>query len=1210
MEGFEEIRPMEGMFAPLDVRRELREMFARWLSKPSHLRPARREDEWVDEHALLSLCKHYRLEYPGEAADLAQRWNASETRQSEGAPHFDELINQGWIFFDGSRWMMQGSPSGTRAQIVYPSPGTQRFLEGLSKPRLTPKSENPPTAIKALSEKIVSEYWLEHYVPVENSKWFLGRLWEQLCPAQAHNPEQALTQKHATEFDEGTDNSLSAIVIDHDNAVDSAFREWAAWCHVVESSSEWDFHWIPAHRKLCREAAHRVLTRQTLWGLWEDDLTRYVDVLLNTYKIPHNQVRFADCTRKDIPRTLVAKAGWLASREAEHIMMGRLMTGRADLNTVSFAFGLLCSELEKTDIGPDVLSASKAVLSFAVNHPLALLILRFRIDVCSPLLVDMLMYPPTVCLAAQWTTGWQLQGRSRNSARKVQMKSFAVQDALSCVAYHLTTGSLYLEECAALITWCYIEGAPIRGSIAGSQRSVGHQILELVARQNEQVQSKVLGHLVEQVSYRNNVPRACFSGALEGMKRFPLVTQDVMLLVVTIYSAFAHDRNLDWTDVSGLSSELAGCLVAVACEQDALVRDAFLYPLDGTALIHESPRDEQLIVRSSVARTMRAHVRLLARAVSGWQDDALPTALCNALKKLISRSVIEHDEKGRIGALTDRYSPGNALIQEEGSPAQDLVAAWHKLDENNQQDLLQVFAQSDDPVLLAELCQYLPGAAKAGIKLKLRQLRPGEASNFWTWTELQHRIETLQNAGEYDLAREHLDEVRQEFDRAPPQSRLALFTLELRLYLREENWVALDNAVIPSTLRAETARKAREELQFYQATSQLLRPDGNLVHARAELKRLSALHGASPAYIENYFAVAIQQIIGATIHPIAGAEKQAGEHLLAEINSVVNGSGYSASTSLLANRALLLIALGEYEEALESLYERRRETRSSDLEMAVVLAKHKMGLWNEAMAILDAATTEFEMDKRLVALRDELQAGQPVSRIASASVDGNDLNSIRIALQQLVGLECSQIGEILGPVGQGLRGYLIREVSNAVASLQRMAGMLRDRKDSSNDARLEDDLNTAVREVLNASFKMIKWNVSDQSLGGLTVNGNPGERDLVIRTSSSEIAVYEALVCDGVDRTNIKKHFDKLPAYGYCDTYFYVIYSYADKVKPLLEYVGEMLQHTIPSRLVFRNFEVLKSEDYGVSGYLATYTIDHREVEIVFMITDLKIRTL
>jgi len=71
-----------------------------------------------------------------------------------------------------------------------------------------------------------------------------------------------------------------------------------------------------------------------------------------------------------------------------------------------------------------------------------------------------------------------------------------------------------------------------------------------------------------------------------------------------------------------------------------------------------------------------------------------------------------------------------------------------------------------------------------------------------------------------------------------------------------------------------------------------------------------------------------------------------------------------------------------------------------------------------------------------------------------------------------------------------------------------------------------------VREVLGARLAVAKWDVADQSLGGATENGNPGKRDAVIRASGQEISIYEALVCSGLDRTNIKKHFDKLLSYG------------------------------------------------------------------------------
>ncbi|MEI7181508.1 hypothetical protein WCT65_20925 [Pectobacterium carotovorum] len=1153
----------------------------------------------MDEQALLILCEHFRLEYPGEAKDLAQSWDESETRKAEGGPLFEELKQQGWVFFDGGCWMMQGTPVGTRSHITYPTPGTQLFLEGLSRPQLAPKTGSQPAAVKALEEKILAEFWLEQNVPVENPKWFLGRLWEQLCPVGALNLEKGMILQHAP-----------TSAAPHADAVDCAFREWAAWCHVIQGYGEWDSQWMPVQKQLCREAAHRVLARQTLWGGWDEDLVRYIDVLLNTYGIPQNQVRFAYCTGEVIPRTLVAKAGWLASREVEYLMMGRLMMHRWDLNMVSFAFGLLCSELEKTDTGPDVVSASEALLSFAANHPMALMNLRIRIDAVSVLLVDLLLYRPTACLAAQWAIMWHTGGRNneRSRSREAQMKTFAVQDAMSCIAHHVKAGLLSLEECAALITWCYRGDVPIGRDIADAQRSVGHQLMGMITRQNEHVQSEVLRYLVNQVNYKNNVPRACFSGVLDGKVHFPLVAEAIMLPVVEFYSEFARKLNLDWTDVAMLSPVLAGCLVATACAQDAAVRDAFLIPFDGMELIQAAPQDEQLIVRSSVARTIRVHVRLLARAISGWLDDDVPPVFSDAFRKLISLSVIEHDEKGRIGALTDRYSPGNALTREAGSPAQDLAAAWHKLDKSRQEDLLQVFAQSDDPVLLAELCQNLPTTAKAGIKAKLRQLKPGEASDFWTWTELIHRIETLQNAEEYALAQEHLDEVRKELDNAPLQSRLALFTLELRLYLKQENWDALDTAVIPSTLRTETARQANDELDFYRATSQLLRPEGNLARARADLKRLAAIPGASTAYRDNYFAIEVQQIIGSKTHPISTVDKVAGENLLAEIKSATKANRLLESTSLLANRAFLLIALERPGEALEIINQRRSEIRSADLELAAVLAKHEMGLWGEAIAILDMAITEFEINKRFVELRNDLLAGKPVSSIASASVDGDGLNSIRIALQQLAALNFTQIGEVLGPTRQGLRGYLIREVSNAVASLQRMAAMLRDRKDPEDDARLENDLNSAVREVLNASFAIVRWNVSDQSLGGYTAKGNPGERDLVIRAGGSEIAIYEAMVCGGLDRKNIKKHLTKLPAYGYCDLYFHVIYSYVEEIKPLLEYVRAILEHEISSPLVFCRCDELIAADRGISGYVATYGIDHREVAIVFMIADLKIR--
>ncbi|WP_153132291.1 hypothetical protein [Dechloromonas hortensis] len=1205
MVGFEEVRPLDGMWAPLKVRIELRQMFERWLSRSRHLRPIFGQDGIVDELSLLDLCQHYRLEFQGGAEDVAKAWDESEQRIAEGGPTFDDLTCLGWVFFDGGRWIVQRTPLGTLSHITYPSPSTKAFLTGLSKVRLVAKTDTTPPHAKALAARILEENWLDRRLPTKDPDWLAGRLWERLCPKpQSLAADESGNARQAAIVVDNEVSGSSELLEANAEAIDRAFLEWSAWCKVLGGTGRWDIGWGQTEMRYCREAAQRALKRQTLWGTWDNDVAHYTDALEKVFAIPQDQLRYARTPRVAPPRTLVSRGDWLKWPEVEHLMMERL-----GASTVSFAFGLLCSELEKSDIGQSVTGTAATVLSFAAEHPMALQQLLFHVDAVPALLVDMLMHQRAAGLAAKLAIEWRSElGRDsdRNVSREAQTKAFAVQDALSLLAYHLREGTLDLEEYASLITWCYASSDGRGRAVADSRRPIGRQLLGVVARETEELQSAVLHHLVSQMAYENNVPRACFAGVLTGLNCLSNVPVVDARPIVALYSKFAHDLHLEWTDAPSLSTELAARLVATALTQAESDRDALLIPFDISKLLRETPEDERPSLHSSIARTLRGHVRLLARAVAGWPDGDVPAELCDAFQVLISRSAIEHAEKGRIGALTDRYSPLPFLAREDGSPAQDLAAAWRRLDGSHQEAMLQALAQSDDPVLLAELIQHLPATAKPCIQARLRQLKPGEASTLWTWPEIHHRIESLLVAGEYGLAREHLDEAAQHLDRAPQEFQLGLFGLGLRLLLKEKNWIALDDMLVPSALNEFTTRQAQEQLDFYKATSQLLRPNGNLARARDVLERLAAHPGAASAYKENAFAVAIQQILGTTLHPLSGADKVTGEGLLAEINAAVTTNEGQASSNLLANRALLLLALGRPEDALESVAARRREKRSPDLEHIVVLATSEMGRRDEAMAILDAAITEFGTDDQLIALKNDLEAGIPTSSVTSPTVTVDTISLIRAALQQLTELPPSQVGNVLGPPGCGVRGYLIRQVSRAVAALQHMAAMLRDRKNPEDEARLEDDLNTAVREVLGASLAVAKWDVADQSLGGATSNGNPGERDAVIRVSGQELSIYEALVCTSLDRTNLKKHFDKLLSYGICDIYFHVTYAYAKEVKPLFEYVRRMLEYEAPPGLTYLDCEHLGPPDNETSGYIATYLAGHREVAVAFLIADLK----
>lgn len=1205
MAGFEEVRLLEGMQAPLQVRLELRQTFERWLSRLNHHSRNFEHGFVVDELALLDLCQHYRLEYPGSAEDIAKSWDDSELRIADGGLTFEDLTRLGWVFFDGGRWVMQRVPVGASSHVKYPSPSTRAFLIGLGKARLVAEPDtSPPPRVQALAIKIMTEILPGRHIPTRNPDSLAGRLWQQLCPKpQARTTENSDYEEQNATLATNDGSGFSASPEAEAETVDRSFVEWSAWCDVLGAACKWDNEWAPDEKRYCREAAHRALQRQTLWGTWDNDIERYSDVLQNTYAIPHNELRYFANTRTSPPRSLVSRADWLKWPEIEHLVMERF-----GMRTVGFAFGLLCSELEGTDIGPSVSATANTVLSFAADHPMALQHLLFRIEGAPALLVDMLMHPRTACLAAKCAIQWRPQlgrGNDRNASREAQTKAFAVQDALSLLAHHLDEGRLDLEECASLVTWCYVDG--IRGvrALPDSRRPIGEQLLRTIAKEKVELQCEVLRYLIEQAADDDRLPRARFAGVLEGLSFLSNELDVDVLPIVALYSKFARDRQLDWTDASCLSSKLAARLVATALTQNAPDRDALLIPFDTAKLLQETPEDGRPSLRSSIAQTLREHVRLLARAIAGWPDGVVPKELSGAFLTLISRSVIEHAEKGRVGALTDSYGSRRFLVREEGSPAQDLTAAWRRLDERSQESMLRTLVQSDDPALLAELCQHLPTASKPILQERLRQLKPGEASELWTWPELQHRVEFLLIAGEYELAREHMDETVQDLNRAPQEFQLGLFGLELRLLLQEKNWTALDGVTVPPLLDMPGKRQAHNQLDFYRATSQLLRQNGNLEAARVVLQRLSKQPGAASAYKENAFAVAMQQLLGPQLHPLTGADKVTGEGLLAEINAAIDVDEQPAS-SLLANRGLLLLALEKPEDALKSVVTHRREIRSPDIELVAVLAKFEMGFQSEAMAILEAAIAEFGPDDQLIVVRDDLQAGVVTTTLAPASATVDLISSIRTALHQLTELPPTQVGDVLGPPGRGVRGYLVRQVSRAVATLQHMAAILRDRKNPEDTARFENDLNTAVREVLGASLAVVKWDVADQSLGGATANGNPGERDAVIRASGQEISIYEALVCSRLDRGYIKGHFDKLLSYGVCDIYFHVTYSYAKELKPLLDYIRQMLEHEIPPDLAYLGCEIVGPPNYETSGYIATYRAEHREIAVVFLIADLK----
>ena len=337
MAGFEEVRLLEGMYAPLQVRLELRQMFDRWLTRPDHHHRSIHQDVVVDELALVDLSQHYRLEYPGGTENLAETWDKSEERIADGGPTFDDLVRLKWVFFDGGRWIMQSAPRGTLSHITYPSPSTKAFLTGLGTLRLISKSETPPPHTQALAIRIMAEEWLERDIPTRDPDWLASRLWERLCPkSQPRATESNEDEMHAATPIASEVSDSSALQDAEAQDVDKAFVEWSAWCDILGCGGRW----ISGGDLLrCVTAVRQLigLCNARTFGAIGKTMP-YDTRTCSSTRLQFRRTAFAmsPAPGKLPPQPLVFRADWLKWPEIEHLIMERSARARSVLHLACF----------------------------------------------------------------------------------------------------------------------------------------------------------------------------------------------------------------------------------------------------------------------------------------------------------------------------------------------------------------------------------------------------------------------------------------------------------------------------------------------------------------------------------------------------------------------------------------------------------------------------------------------------------------------------------------------------------------------------------------------------------------------------------------------------------------------------------------------------------------------------------------------------------
>ncbi len=1215
MVGFE-TSPWTASWPPQQDRYQLRREFERWIPKPDESQ-ARYKSTSFDEAPLIELCRCYRLNYVGATEDALVAWDACPERVNDNCPSTAELRRRGWLKFDGGRWTRSIDEAVNAADALPLDFRTEKFLWGLASIELVERGNSSGLSARALDVK----KWLEDRpaegLPARDALWLARRLWTELCQMELPDVVKltgADESEGEVESSDGEDASDSKA--DIDGLVDRAFLEWQAWCELLHCPAQWDHRWNALERKLCREAALRVIDRQEVWADWEA-----VEAQVAATNRLVSTARTHPCPTGEEPSkeySLLNRFDWLNRSDVQRLMNDQLLQP----NSIAFAYGLLCSEMEKTSGGPSIEVSVKAVIALVAERPMAMKHMLFKVHSTPSLLVDMLLSERTCA----WATRLVMSSRdpvgrqtAHRSISDTQARSFAIQESLFILAHQLRCGRADLLEVASLITWCYSTHGHTPTEASTKAETIGRDLLGLVGNATDNEQAVFLHYLMDQAEGDPNFPFVRFKAVLDAAGVLPAASWLDLSPVVSLYVGVLRDLNSDRTDAPSLPAPLCARLVEIGLASPSAAQ-SFLDPIDARGIARKAYAESDHSVQYSLARTLRMHVQILTRAVGDWSSSSVPRKLFDALLELIPISVVQNIEKGCVSALTDRYKQDRIFRKEQTSPAQDLAKAWRALDARQQNSMLRVIAESDDPAFLAELLLMLPKKRRGIIRARLRRLGPANAASAWTWPEVLRRIGLLLDVDETKVAGQHLSETESLSAGAPPEVKVNLFDLRLRLLFKGKKWRKLDSLSLPEDLDRQFLRGAKNAQLFWQATSQLVRPAGDLERAKLMFERLAAHSGSVPAYKENAYAAALRLLLDECPDHLAGQAKTEGERLLAEMNKLAQIKRDELSYGFFANRGLLLLSLGRSEEALESLAAKRSEKKMIGLEHVAALAMSKLGRKAEAQTVLDAAIDEFGLVSNLVEMRDSLRDGAAVQAPVMATTTVDLLASIQLSLQRMKDLGPTQVGQLFESSGDGLRGFLVRVVSKSVAGLQHMGAILRDRPNVKraprcnkclrtvraprSNAKFENDLNTALKEILGAYLAFIRWDVADQSLGGSTKKGNPGERDLVIRASGQEIAVLEALVCKSVDKKNIKNHFHKLVDYGKCGFYFHVIYSYKP-LRPIIDYVGEMIRNEVPASFVYRSHTALDEKDHEIAGFIATYEADHRAVDVVFLIVEL-----
>ena len=626
-----------------------------------------------------------------------------------------------------------------------------------------------------------------------------------------------------------------------------------------------------------------------------------------------------------------------------------------------------------------------------------------------------------------------------------------------------------------------------------------------------------------------------------------------------------------------ITESAAASLVKLAMRNLDDQRQKFFAPVDVRARIAAAaePSVNPLSIEDETARAMRAHIRVLCRAVVGFQDST-PNELPSALIEAVRLGAVKHDEKGRIGAFAARFETDPYRGARDRPISSDLAAALAALVDGERQRLLSAILDIDEPIVLAQLLGLAPQETRGRIEAKLDELTPQNVATIRSLPEATARIDALLRAGRADAATRFIASERELKTWGPVAGR-EVTQLRDDLYLKwlRKDWDGIFAAVPPQQFSGQILDSAHDVISFFKGLAVLGDPSRGPEGAVNFFGELHRRHPYTATYAVNFFAAEISKLLGTDgFVELQGAALSEGRQIVAALEQAVLSLRDATAAdleTLNSNKALLLLALGEPHRAL-SVLEAIVPGRLRDSVAAYsAVALNRMDRTREALAVLDQGVRAVGETRLLLDVREYIRSGKQFMAAVSVASNDSRVPSVKMALFNLYQMNPEEQTAALLDVSEPLLDFTVRQVRMAGDSVISTLAAMKAEKPNFH----EDDITGFLRMPLAAGVPFLGWTIPDQSPGGYSPAGNPGKRDLIIQCHGWTLAVIEAVICrDPIDYQSVKNdltsHFQRLLGYFPGSLFFHLTYSYVDDPASVLGQLKQIAETAAPPPFTYK----------------------------------------